>query len=136
MIRPSDKSSGVFIMNRSDYEPEVHDELKENGTYKESKEDLTTRIQNKIKKNVEGMYKINVFTKEMKEYLIPKGSQPGKVQAYPKIHKRKHQLRTNVNGNNHATENMAEIVEHELMEKVCNLKSYIKDTTEFLQKNK
>jgi hypothetical protein len=80
------------------------------------------------------MYKINVFTKEMKDYLIPKGSQPGKVQTYPKIHKTNHQLRTNVNGNNHATENMAEIVEHELMENVCNLKSYIKDTTEFLQK--
>jgi hypothetical protein len=29
---------------------------------------------------------------------------------------------------------MAEIVEHELMENVCNLKSYIKDTTELLQK--
>ena len=28
---------------------------------------------------------------------------------------------------------MAEVVEHELMENVCNLKSYIKDTTEVLQ---
>jgi hypothetical protein len=32
------------------------------------------------------------------------------------------------------TENMAEVVEHQLMENVCNLKSYIKDTTELLQK--
>jgi hypothetical protein len=44
-------------------------------------EDLTTKIENKIKKNVEGMYKRNVITKEIKGYLIPKGSQPGKVQA-------------------------------------------------------
>jgi hypothetical protein len=29
---------------------------------------------------------------------------------------------------------MAEVVEHELMENVCNLKSYIKDTTELLRK--
>ena len=58
---------------------QVHDELKDNGTYKEIKEDLTTKIENKIKKNVEGLYKRNVITKEMKEYLIPKGSQPGKV---------------------------------------------------------
>jgi hypothetical protein len=29
---------------------------------------------------------------------------------------------------------MAEIVEHELMEKECNLQSFIKETTEFLQK--
>jgi hypothetical protein len=121
-------------MNRSDYETEVHDELKDNGTYKEIKEDLTTNIENKIKKNVEGMYKRNVITKEMNGYLIPKGSQPGKVQANPKIHKTNHPLRTIVNGNNHATENMAEVVEHELMENVCNLKNYIKDTTELLQK--
>ena len=134
VIRPSDKSSGVVIMNRSDYETEVHDELKDNGTYKEIKEDLTTNIENKIKKNVEGMYKRNVITKEMKGYLIPKGSQTGKVQANPKIDKTNHPLRTIVNGNNHATENMAEVVEHELMENVCNLKSYIKDTTELLQK--
>jgi hypothetical protein len=32
-------------MNRSDYETEVHDELKDNGTYKEIKEDLTTKIE-------------------------------------------------------------------------------------------
>ena len=134
VIRPSDKSSGVVIMNRSDYETEVHDELKDNGTYKEIKEDLTTKIENKIKKNVEGMYKRNVITKEMKGYLIPKGSQPGKVQANLEINKTNHPLRTIVNGNNHATENMAEVIEHELMENVCNLKSYIKDTTEFLQK--
>jgi hypothetical protein len=80
------------------------------------------------------MYKRNVITKEMKGYLIPKGSQPGKVQANPKIHETNHPLRTIVNGNNHATENMAEVVEHELMENVCNLKSYIKDKTELLQK--
>jgi hypothetical protein len=40
--------------------------------YKEIKEDLTTKIENKIKKKVEGMYKRNVITKEMKGYLIPK----------------------------------------------------------------
>jgi hypothetical protein len=80
------------------------------------------------------MYKRNVITKEMKGYLIPKGSQTGKVQANPKIDKTNHPLRTIVNGNNHVTENMAEVVEHELMENVCNLKSYIKDTTELLQK--
>jgi hypothetical protein len=37
VIRPIDKSSGVVIMNRSDYETEIHDELKDNGTYKEIK---------------------------------------------------------------------------------------------------
>jgi hypothetical protein len=38
-------------MNRSDYETEVHDELKDNGTYKEIKEDLTTNINIKNSKS-------------------------------------------------------------------------------------
>jgi hypothetical protein len=37
-------------MDRSDYETEVQDELKDNGTYKEIKEDLTTNIENKLRK--------------------------------------------------------------------------------------
>jgi hypothetical protein len=48
-----------------------------------------------IKKNVEGMYKRNVITKEMKGYLIPKGSQPEKVQANPKIHRNKPPVKNN-----------------------------------------
>jgi hypothetical protein len=34
----------------------------------------------------------------------------------------------------HATKNMAEVVEHELMENVSSLKCYIQDTTELLRK--
>jgi len=78
-IRPSDKSSRIVILNRSEYENEVNNELKDNGTYKEIKEDLTVKIENKLKKKVESMYKGNLITKEMKGFLIPKGSCPGKV---------------------------------------------------------
>ena len=45
VIRPS-----VVIMNRSDYETEVHDELKDNGTFKEINEDLTTKFKTKLRK--------------------------------------------------------------------------------------
>jgi hypothetical protein len=37
-------------MNRSDYETEVHDELKDNGTFKEINEDLTTKFKTKLRK--------------------------------------------------------------------------------------
>jgi len=45
-------------------------------------------------------------------------------------------LRTIVNGRNHPTEKMAEIVEDELREHVTSLPSYIRDTTDFLNKIK
>jgi hypothetical protein len=127
VIRPSDKSSGIVILNRSEYENEVNNELKDNGRYKEIKED-------KLKKKVESMYKGNLITKEMKGYLIPKGSCPGKVQGNPKMHKKNNLCRVIINGKKHSIENMAEIVENELVENVLNLNSYIKDTTDFLCK--
>jgi hypothetical protein len=98
------------------------------------KKDLTAKIENKLKKKVESMYKGNLITKEMKGYLIPKGSRPGKVQGNPKMHKKNNPCRVIINGNKHSTENMAEIVENELAENVLNLNSYIKDTTDFLCK--
>ena len=98
------------------------------------KKDLTAKIENKLKKKVESMYKGNLITKEMKGYLIPKGSRPGKVQGNPKMHKKNNPCRVIINGNKHSTENMTEIVENELAENVRNLNSYIKDTTDFLRK--
>ena len=80
------------------------------------------------------MYKQKLITKDLKDYLIPKGTQPGKVQGNPKIHKKNHPFRTIINGSNHATETMAKVVEQELSENVRNLNTYIKDTTDFLQK--
>lgn len=77
------------------------------------------------------MYKGNSITKEMKEYLIPKGSRPGIVQGNQKMHKKNNPCRVIINGNKHWTENMAEIVENELAENVRNLNSYIKDITDF-----
>jgi hypothetical protein len=50
VIRSSDKSSGVVIMNRSDYETKVYDELNDNGAYKEIKEHLTTKLKTKLRK--------------------------------------------------------------------------------------
>ena len=80
------------------------------------------------------MHNQKLITKYLKDYLIPKGTQPGKAQDNPKIYKKKHPFRTIINGSNHATQKMATVVEQKLSENVRNLNTYIKDTTDFLQK--
>jgi hypothetical protein len=80
------------------------------------------------------MHEQKLITKYLKDYLIPKGTQPGKAQDNPKIYKKNHPFITIINGSNHATEKMAKVVEKELSENVRNLNTYIKDTTYFLQK--
>ncbi|XP_071153747.1 uncharacterized protein [Mytilus edulis] len=134
VIRPSDKSSGVVIMNTEDYKLEVEKELDNNDTYKAIDKDLTQKNENKVKKIIENLCKREIIGKDMKKYLLPKGTCPGKVQANPKLHKRNHPVRTIINGRNHPTEKIAEIVENELSENVRNLPTYIKDTTDFLNK--
>jgi hypothetical protein len=80
------------------------------------------------------MHNQKLITKYLKDYLIPKGTQPGKAQDNPKIYKKNHPFRTIINDSNHATEKMAKVVEQKLSENVRNLNTYIKDTTDFLQK--
>ena len=84
------KTSGIVVLNRNDYENEIYNELKDNDTYTEIDKAITTKIENKIKKSVETMHKQKLITKDLKDHLIPKGTQPGKVQGNPKIHKKKH----------------------------------------------
>ena len=134
VIRPCDKSSGIVILDKEYYVQRVKKDLENNITYKEVDTDMTTKIENKIKKTIEQMYKAKLITKEMRAYLLPKGSRPGKVQGNPKMHKKHYPLRTIINGQKHATENMVEVVENELSENVKNLDSYIQDTTDFLNK--
>ncbi|CAC5426705.1 unnamed protein product [Mytilus coruscus] len=68
------------------------------------------------------------------KWTLNLGTCPGKVQANPKLQKKKHPLRTTINGRNHPTEKIAEIVENKLSENVRNLPTYIQDTTDFLNK--
>jgi translation initiation factor 2B subunit (eIF-2B alpha/beta/delta family) len=80
------------------------------------------------------MHNQNLITTYLKDYLILKGTQPGKAQDNPNTYKKNHPFRTIINGSNHATEKMAKVVEQELSENVRNLNTYIKDTTDILQK--
>ena len=75
-----------------------------------------------------------MITDDLKSYLMPSEGTSGRLQGSPKIHKGTIPLRTIVYGRNHQTEKMAEVVENELREHMTLLPSYIKDTTDFLNK--
>jgi hypothetical protein len=92
------------------------------------------KIENKVKKLANEMFKRRSITKDMKHYLVNSDVKFGKLQVNPKMYKSGIPLRTIVNVGNHPTANMAEIVEHELAENVRSLLSFIQDTTDFLNK--
>ena len=66
---------------------------------------------------------------------MPNMPQPGRVKWNPKLHKENVQMRTIISSIGHATENPTEVAEQELREGVEKQESYVKDTTDFINKN-
>ena len=136
VIRPADKGSGIVVVNRGDYIRSLEEEMEKSSSYSETKENLVDQGYKKVKKLVNSMYRNGAISSDMKEYLIPRYVEPGKLKGNPKLHKTGAPYRTIVSGINTATERLAEVAEYELNEYVENSPSYIRDTTHFLQQLK
>ena len=134
VIRPADKGSGIVILDADQYKEELFNEMDDNKTYQKINKDPTQTIRNKVKKLVTDMYKRGSINEDLKKYMLPSDCGAGKLQANPKLHKNNMPVRTIVNGRNHPTARMAEVVEDQLTENVKSLGSYIQDTTDFLNK--
>ena len=134
MIRPADKGSGIVIVDKTEYIQRLHKEMTDSGSYEEIPGDLTETATKTVSKLVNRMYKEGVINKDLQKYLIPKYPKNGKLKGNPKLHKDGVPFRTIVSGTNTPTERMAEVAEHELNDFVINSPTYIKDTTDFINK--
>lgn len=136
IIRPADKGSGVVVLNKAEYIDKLHQEMVSSNSYVEVEKDVTRIATQQVKKVVNKMYNEGSITGDLKQYMLPKYPEPGKLKGNPKLHKQSVPLRTIVSGVNTPTEKMAEVAETELKEFVEKSPSYIKDTTDFISKLK
>ena len=134
VIRPCDKGSGICILDSEDYIEKIECELKDSSTYKQTDHDLTEEITRKVEKLVNKLRRKNYITDEIKRYMLPKNVRPGQVKGNPKMHKEGTPYRVIISGLNHPTENIAEYAEKQLQDHVKSLPSFIKDTTDFINK--
>ena len=111
--RPADKGSGIVVMDRDEYVRKLQGEMSDSATYEEVPGDRTRTVQNKMKKVVDTLYKKGSIDNDLRRYMTGYEGTSGKLQGNPKLPKPGMPLRTIVNGRNHPTENMAEIVEDE-----------------------
>lgn len=132
VIRPADKGSGIVVINSTDYMGNLEKEMTESSSYRRTDADLRGQVLKNVKKVANRMHKRGDICKELKNYLIPKWSNAGKLKGNPKLHKKGNPYRAIVSGIGTPTEKMAGIVEKELNEFVIKSQSYIKDTTDFL----
>ncbi|XP_052236160.1 uncharacterized protein LOC127847949 [Dreissena polymorpha] len=105
-------------MDREDYVKKLKCEMSDSETYVAVTDDKTKIVENKVKKVADTLYKKGSIDSDLKRYLTSGGGTSGKLQGNPKLHKPGMPLRTFVNGRNHPTEKMAEIVENELRDHI------------------
>ena len=134
VIRPADKGSGIVVLDRSDYLARLQDEVNDDSTYKKTNGDLTMSIQKKVKDLADRLRTRGFIGKYQHQYLIQKIPQPGLLQGNPKLHKKGAPLRVIVSGRGHPTERVAELAESELRSHVESQSSYVRDTTDFINK--
>jgi hypothetical protein len=87
----------IVILVANSYAENLIQEIHDNLTYEAVPTDLMRKIENKVKKLANEMFKRGSITKDMKHYLVNSDVKFGKLQANPKVHKSGIPLRTIVN---------------------------------------
>ena len=136
VIKPADKGSAVVIQNRSEYITEGLRQLGDPRFYLETPIDLTSKHNLEVNDLVRQLLLHQEIGKKCADYL--QIAQPRTSQLYllPKIHKNKTPVpgRPIVSANSSPTERISQLVDHFLQPIVPTTPSYVKDTTDFINK--
>ena len=136
VIRPADKGSGIVVMDAETYFGSLQEEVNDPSTYRSTARDQTQAVYKKVKTLADKLLKKGYIGKHLHKYLIPTRPRAGHLQGNPKLHKEGHPLRAIVSGRGHATEGIAELAEKELCAHVESQASFVRDTTDFINKIK
>ena len=135
IIKPADKGSAVVILNKDDYINEGLRQLGDRKFYVETDENLTESHAQIIEDYVNNLVTSKELSPKAAEYLTTQNSRTPEFYMLPKIHKGKNPPtgRPIISGNGSPTERISQLVDHFLQPLIPKIKSYIKDTTHFLQ---
>jgi len=136
VIKPADKGSMIVLMNLSDYVKEAEKQLSDNNFYIKQDKDLTHTHMTIVKKVITDMYNQNYINEKCKEYLCEFTPRTARFYLLPKIHKNilPPPGRPIISANNCPTEKISQFVDYFLNPLVPKIKSFVKDTTDFVAK--
>ena len=135
IIKPADKGGAVVIQNRDDYITEGLRQLQDPTFYSEQAIDLTQKHQKEIADILDDMIMYQQIHISCHNYLTGGKVRTAQFYMLPKIHK----TTTNppgrpiVSGNGCPTEKISQFIDFFLQPCVRNIRSYIKDTSDFLK---
>ena len=136
IIKPADKGGAIVVMNRKDYIAEGLRQLNDEKFYQKLEEDPTMENHSKVIDQLEAMRVRGEITQKVKTYLSVNKPRTAQLYLLPKIHKNVWPVpgRPIVSANNSATERISAFVDHFLAPIVRQSRSYLRDTSDFLNK--
>ena len=139
VIKKADKGSSIVIMNKDDYIKEAERQLSDEKFYKKIPSDLTKVFNDDIKALLQDLNCKDKISDEILDYLIQDKPKTASLYLLPKIHKIKKEKefppgRPIISANNCPTEKISAFVDENIKGSIPNIKSYIKDTTDFICK--
>ena len=134
IIKPADKGGAVVIQDREQYIQEGIRQLSDPNFYLQQTTDLTSKHHQVIVEILEDMLMQGQIHISCYNYLADSNVRTAQFYMLPKIHKTLQNPpgRPIVSGNGCPTERVSQFIDHFLQPCVKNIRSYIKDTTDFL----
>ena len=135
VIKPADKGGATVILNRTDYIAEATKQLQDQKYYKELTVDLTEEHNRIVVDYITKLCEEGEIHGDTLDYLTISKPRTAQLYLLPKIHKgtKPPPGRPVVSANECPTERISELVDHFLKPDIRRIRSYIKDTTHFLQ---
>ena len=134
VIKPADKGSAVVVLSKEDYINEAERQLNDHAHYTKLNADPTLRFAVEIKSFIHSMFTNGQIDKNTRDFLIPHHSRAARLYLLPKIHKPGNPGRPIVSSNSAPTENISRFVDWFLQPFTTVLPSYIRDTTDFINR--
>ena len=135
-IKPADKGGSIVVMDTADYVTEAQRQLTDESTYIQLAHTPTEKFNQEVEQYLENMVKTGDITESVKKLLVSSKPKTPHIYFLPKIHKQKLPPpgRPIVSTNNCPTEKISAFVDHFLSPLVKEQKSYVQDTTDFINK--
>ena len=136
IIKEADKGSGVVTWDREDYLAEAKKQLDDKEVYQELRGDVESPLEKIIKKAIRKLRNRGDFSHETLDYFSVNNPKLGRFYLLPQIQKRFHDVPGTpvISNSGFYAENISSFIEYHLKPLVQNVKSYIRDTNNFLSK--
>ena len=136
VIKSADKGSGIVIQNIDDYIREGERQLSDTNFYVSKDLDLTNKHEDKVKWVAFEMLQNDEITDKTYQYLTTNCDRTSQFYMLPKVHKSRDNPpgRPIISGNDSPTEKISHLIDVILQPYVPQIKSYVKDTTDFVNK--